>query len=88
MANAMAASAGVRKRGTGPIGVRLWGSGPSPQRSPLGGTLAIIAPLTFHSMDDGLSHAACGSVSLAQVRHGVSRGRLQGGFTRAAPSRS
>ncbi len=43
------------------------------QRSPLGGTLATIAPLTFHSMDDGLSHAACGSVSLAQVRLGVSR---------------
>jgi len=24
----------------------------------LGGTLATIAPLTFHAMDDGLSHAA------------------------------
>ncbi len=56
MANAMAASAGVRERGTCPIGARL--GGPGPQRSPLGGTLATIAPLTFHSMDDGLSHAA------------------------------
>src|SRR6266571_7007704 len=56
-----------------PIGARRWGAGPGPQRSPLGGTLAIIAPLTFHAMDDGLSHAACGSVSLAQVWLGVSR---------------
>jgi hypothetical protein len=58
MANAMAASDGVRERETGPIGARLGGPGPGPQRSPLGGTLATIAPLTFHSMDDGLSHAA------------------------------
>jgi hypothetical protein len=98
MANAMAASDGVRERGICPIGARLWGAGPGPQCSPLGGTLATIAPLTFHSMDDSLSHAACGAVSLAQMGLGVSRahpapargvqGRLQGGFTSAAPSRS
>ena len=98
MANAMAASAGVRERGTGPTGARLWGAGPRPPRSPLGGNLATIGPLTLYSLDDDLSHAAGGSVSLAEVRRGVSRappapawgvpGALQGGFTSAAPSRS
>jgi hypothetical protein len=58
MANAMAASDGGRERGICPISARLWGSGPGPRRSPLGSPLAIIAPRTFHSMDDSLSHAA------------------------------
>ncbi len=53
---------------------------------------------TLYAIDDGLSHAACGSVPLAAVRLGVSRahpapaqcvpGALQGGFTSAVPSRS
>ncbi len=80
MANIMAASAGVRKQGTG--------SQRRSPRSPLGGPLAIIAPSLFMTMDNSLSHAACGSGSLAQVWLGVSRGRLQGGFTSAAPSQS
>src|SRR4029450_6033362 len=64
-------------------------------RSPLGGHLATIAPLTLHAIDDGLSHAACGSVPLAGrcssacpvrilPRHGVSRGRCR----EASPVRS
>ena len=67
-------------------------------RSPLGGHLATIAPLTLHAMDDGLRHAACGSVPLAAVQFGVSRAHpaparcvpeaLQGGFTSAVPSPS
>jgi len=67
-------------------------------RSPLGGHLATIATLTLHAIDDGLSHAACGSVPLAAVQFGVSRaqpaparcvpGALQGGFTSAVPSQS
>jgi hypothetical protein len=72
----MAASAGVRKQGTG-----FQRRAP---RSPLGGPLALIAPALFMTMDNGRSHAACGSGSLAPV----SRGRLQGGFTSAAPSQS
>ena len=47
--------------------VPAWGSGSRAPRSRLRGLLATIVPLTFHSMDESLSHAACGAVSLAQV---------------------
>jgi hypothetical protein len=47
--------------------------GPGVPRSPLRRLRAPIGPLTFYSMDDSLSPAACGSVALTQVRLGVSR---------------
>src|SRR5712691_5868106 len=53
-------------------------------RSPLGGHRTTITTLTLHAIDDGLSHAACGSVPLAAVPHGVSRGRSR----EASPVRS
>ena len=43
-ANAMPASAGAREEGSS---ARLWGAGPGPRGSPLGGHRATIAPLTF-----------------------------------------
>jgi hypothetical protein len=58
MANAMTASTGAREQGPWPTGARLWCAGLGPRRSPLGGHLATIAPLTLHAIDDGLSHAA------------------------------
>jgi hypothetical protein len=47
MANAMAASDGVRERGTRPLGPLLGGSGPGAPRSPLRGIRATIAPSLF-----------------------------------------
>jgi hypothetical protein len=58
MANAMATSDGVREQGTWPLGARLGGLWPWRPALASARHPRYNSPLTFHSMDDSLSHAA------------------------------